>query len=81
VTTKFPGAKVVYGSAASGAGDNREISLDEGNDLDPRTGKPYKAKAFEGIGGPEDKDRRHAEEHGGDNDVRGDIRQAGESLR
>jgi hypothetical protein len=39
VRQKFPGADVTYGSAASGAGDNREIPLSEGGDLDPRTGK------------------------------------------
>ena len=39
VEQKFPGANVIYGSAASGAGDNREIPLSEGGDLNPRTGK------------------------------------------
>jgi hypothetical protein len=39
VSIKFPGAKVTYGSGASGAGDNREIPLSEGGDVDPRTGK------------------------------------------
>ncbi|KAF2655431.1 hypothetical protein K491DRAFT_692896 [Lophiostoma macrostomum CBS 122681] len=74
VRNKFPGADVTYGSAASGAGDNREIPLSEGGDLDPRTGKPYKAKDFEGLGGPEDKDRKYAEEQGGNDDVRGNVR-------
>lgn len=35
VESKFPGAKVTYGSAASGAGDNREIPVEEGGDLLP----------------------------------------------
>lgn len=39
VRNKFPGADVLYGSGASGAGDNREIPLSEGGDLDPRTGQ------------------------------------------
>jgi hypothetical protein len=39
VRQKFPGADVVYGSAASGAGDNREILLSEGGDVDPKTGR------------------------------------------
>ena len=39
VTTKFPGSEVKVGSAASGAGDNREIPLDEGGDIDRRTGR------------------------------------------
>jgi hypothetical protein len=33
VETKFPGASVTYGSAASGAGDNREIPVEEGGDI------------------------------------------------
>ena len=39
VTTKFPGSEVKVGSAASGAGDNREIPLDEGGDIDRKTGR------------------------------------------
>lgn len=34
VTSKFPGSAVVVGSAASGAGDNREIPIEEGGDID-----------------------------------------------
>lgn len=34
VTAKFPGSSVVIGSAASGAGDNREIPVEEGGDID-----------------------------------------------
>ena len=34
VTSKFPGSAVVVGSAASGAGDNREIPVEEGGDID-----------------------------------------------
>ena len=39
VENKFPGAKVTYGSAASGAGDNREIPVEEGGSIDPVTGR------------------------------------------
>ena len=40
VTKRFPGAgEVTIGSAASGAGDNREIPLSEGGGLDPQSGK------------------------------------------
>ena len=39
VTNKFPGSEVKVGSAASGAGDNREIPLDEGGDINRKTGK------------------------------------------
>ncbi len=34
ITAKFPGSTVVEGSAASGAGDNREIPIEEGGDID-----------------------------------------------
>ncbi|EON63250.1 hypothetical protein W97_02477 [Coniosporium apollinis CBS 100218] len=78
VEKKFPGAEVTYGSAASGAGDNREIPESEGGDaVNPATGGPTKARDFEGLGGPEDKLQAHAEAHGGDDDVRGNIRQEG----
>lgn len=33
VETKFPGANVTYGSAASGKGDNREIPVEEGGSV------------------------------------------------
>jgi len=39
VENKFPGAQVTYGSAASGAGNNREIPLSEGGDVNPSTGR------------------------------------------
>ena len=39
VENKFPGAQVKYGSAASGAGDNREIPVDEGGDLISKPGE------------------------------------------
>jgi len=33
VTSKFPGSTVQVGSGASGAGDNREIPVEEGGDV------------------------------------------------
>ena len=33
IGSKFPGSTVVTGSAASGAGDNREIPVEEGGDI------------------------------------------------
>ncbi|KAI7520155.1 hypothetical protein KC316_g19916, partial [Hortaea werneckii] len=81
VQQKFPGASVTYGSAASGAGDNREIPLSEGGDINPATGKPYKAGDFEGAGGPEDKARAFAEAQGGSDEIRSNIRQGGETVR
>ncbi|KAF2815924.1 uncharacterized protein BDZ99DRAFT_457865 [Mytilinidion resinicola] len=68
-TSKFPGSTVTYGSAASGAGDNREIPISEGGGLDPKTGRAYKARDFEGEGGPEDKATKYAEENPGNDDV------------
>ncbi|KAK3621285.1 hypothetical protein LTR56_022893 [Elasticomyces elasticus] len=79
VEAKFPGSSVNYGSSASGAGDNRDISLEEGGDINPDTGKLFKAKDYEGLGGPEDKAKAYSEAFGGDNAVRGNIRQQGES--
>ena len=39
VTKKFPGSSVTIGSAASGAGDNREIPVQEGGDLISKPGE------------------------------------------
>ena len=36
---KFPGGEVTVGSAASGAGDNREIPVEEGGDINRATGQ------------------------------------------
>ncbi|KAK4694705.1 hypothetical protein P7C71_g2922, partial [Lecanoromycetidae sp. Uapishka_2] len=36
---RFPGGTVKVGSSASGAGDNREIPVDEGGDLITKSGK------------------------------------------
>ena len=33
VTRRFPGSTATTGSAASGAGDNREIPMEEGGDI------------------------------------------------
>jgi len=73
VTQKFPGSTVTYGSAASGAGDNREIPESEGGDIG-KNGRPTKAKDFEGEGGPEDKQRRYEEDQGGNEDILSNVR-------
>jgi hypothetical protein len=73
IADKFPGASVTVGSAASGAGDNREIPVEEGGDIDAR-GRVTKAKDFEGEGGPETKAERYAEENPGADDIRSNIR-------
>lgn len=39
VTDKFPGSTVKVGSSASGAGDNREIPVEEGGDLISKSGE------------------------------------------
>ncbi|KAF2139244.1 uncharacterized protein K452DRAFT_232770 [Aplosporella prunicola CBS 121167] len=72
---RFPGGSVTIGSAASGAGGNREIPFEEGGDIQKGTGRPTKARDFEGFGGPEDKARAYAKEQGGADSVRGNIRQ------
>ncbi|KAK5112708.1 hypothetical protein LTR62_003806 [Meristemomyces frigidus] len=77
---RFAGGSVTYGSAASGAGDGREIPASEGGGVNPNTGRSFKAGDYEGLGGPEDKAQANAEARGGDNDVRGNIRQKGESA-
>ncbi|KAF7191074.1 hypothetical protein HII31_07589, partial [Pseudocercospora fuligena] len=75
VTSKFPGAEVKIGS------DGREIPVSEGGEILKETGQPTKASDFEGVGGPEDKARIAAETRGGDNDIRENIRQAGDTIR
>ncbi|KAL9098582.1 MAG: hypothetical protein Q9163_005791 [Psora crenata] len=79
VTTKFPGAEVKVGSAASGAGDNREIPVDEGGDIismpgDNRTGRATKAADFEGPGGPETKRGIYEESNPGNDDVESNVK-------
>ncbi|KAI4171847.1 MAG: hypothetical protein LQ343_003924 [Gyalolechia ehrenbergii] len=87
VTTKFPGSTVKTGSQASGAGDNREIPVDEGGDLISKPGEkggighPTKARDFEGPGGPETKQKLYEEANPGNDDVRDNIRQGTETKR
>ncbi|KAF1941144.1 hypothetical protein EJ02DRAFT_503708 [Clathrospora elynae] len=75
VENKFPGAKVTYGSAASGQGNNREIPLSEGGDI-KANGQPTKAGDFArgGVGAPEARDQKYVETHGGDDEIRGNVR-------
>ena len=40
--------------------------------------RPFKARDFEGSGGPEDKAQAYAEEQPGSDDVRGNVRQGEE---
>jgi len=68
VESKFPGASVTYGSAASGSGDNREIPVEEGGDI-LQNGQTTKARDFEGPGGPEDKEAIARTDRGGDDSV------------
>ncbi|MCJ1257175.1 hypothetical protein MMC24_005000 [Lignoscripta atroalba] len=80
VTSKFPGSTVQVGSAASGAGDNREIPIEEGGDLSA-SGRPTKARDFEGPGGPETKQELYEQENPGNDDVSGNVRQGTETRR
>ncbi|KAF4301154.1 hypothetical protein GTA08_BOTSDO07143 [Botryosphaeria dothidea] len=73
---QFPGGDVRYGSAASGAGNNREIPLEEGGDIQKGTGRLTKAGDFEGVGGPEDKARLYRDANPGNDDVTENARQA-----
>ena len=75
VEGKFPGAQVKYGSAASGAGNNREIPLDEGGSI-KANGQPTKAGDFAhgGVGAPEERDQTYVHTHGGDEEIRGNVR-------
>ncbi|EUC44035.1 hypothetical protein COCMIDRAFT_99285 [Bipolaris oryzae ATCC 44560] len=75
VETKFPGATATYGSAASGAGNNRDIPPEEGGDV-RRGGEVTKARDFAqgGVGAPERRDETFARTHGGDDSVRDNIR-------
>ena len=43
--------------------------------------RPSKARDFEGVGGPEDKAQAYAEAQGGNDDVRSNIRQGGDTIR
>lgn len=76
MTNKFPGSTAEYGDGAvAGRGDNSKIPLGEGGDLNPATGREFRAKDFEGEGGPEDKLRKYAEEQGGNDDLRQNVKQ------
>ncbi|KAB2568528.1 hypothetical protein BFW01_g9895 [Lasiodiplodia theobromae] len=69
---RFPGAEVMYGSAATG----REIPVEHGGDFQKGTGRPTKDYDFEGPGGPEDKRRIYSEQNPGNADVFENVRQA-----
>lgn len=78
VEQKFPGSTADYGSHVSGAGDNRDISLEEGGSIQRGTGRLTKAGDFdqgEAGEGPEDIAAKRAQEFGGEDDIRSNIRQ------
>ena len=77
MTNKFPGSTAEYGSKVSGAGDNREIPLEEGGDIQKGTGRVTKAGDFEQGEpgeGPEHVRQKYEQQFGGNDDVRGNIR-------
>jgi hypothetical protein len=78
-TAKFPGSTVEYGTGGS---LNREIPASEGGDVNPATGKMYKAGDFArgGVGAPEEAAKAYARNHGGEDDVGGNTVD-GASLR
>lgn len=62
----------------SGAGNNRDIPPEEGGDVQKGTGRLTKAGDFdqgEAGEGPEDVAARRAQDAGGEDDVKGNIRQ------
>jgi len=77
VTNKFPGSTAEYGSKVSGAGNNREIPPEEGGDIQKGTGRMTKAGDFDQGApgeGPEHVAARYAQEQGGADDVRSNIK-------
>lgn len=77
MTSKFPGSTAEYGSHVSGAGNNRDIPPSEGGDVQKGTGRLTKAGDFdqgEPGDGPEDIAKKRAEQYGGEDDVRENIR-------
>jgi len=68
VTRKFPGSTAEYGSHVSGAGDNRDIPVEEGGDIQKGTGRLTKARDFdqgEAGEGPEDILKKREDENPG----------------
>jgi len=49
------------------------IPVEEGGGIG-KDGQPTKARDFEGVGGPEDKEEIARAERGGDDDVGGNVR-------
>ncbi|KAI2626423.1 hypothetical protein GGR54DRAFT_653258 [Hypoxylon sp. NC1633] len=68
VENKFPGAEVRYDQDLStNASYNKRIPPEEGGSIDAR-GRQTRGEHFEGIGGPEDKLARQAQDFGGNNE-------------
>ena len=79
MTSKFPGSTAEYGSKVSGAGDNREIPVEEGGDIQRGTGRPTKAGDFDQGApgeGPEHLKEQNEQQFGGNDDVRSNIKNA-----
>ena len=77
VTNKFPGSTAEYGSHVSGAGDNRDIPVEEGGDIQKGTGRLTKAGDFdqgEAGEGPEHVAARRAQDAGGEDDVQSNTK-------
>lgn len=79
VTSKFPGSTVEYGTGAS---NNRTIPESEGGSINPATGKLYKAGEYAhgGVGAPEAREEGYARNHGGEDDVRGNLKEGGSLM-
>lgn len=65
----------------SGRRKNIKTNIQKEQLLIPTRYSQTKAKDFEGVGGPEDKIEAAQTERGGDQDVIGNTRQGGETVR
>jgi hypothetical protein len=84
VTRKFPGSTAEYGSHVSGAGDNRDIPIEEGGDIQKGTGRPTKAGDFdqgEAGEGPEDILRKREAENPGSDEFGRNRRELHDQVR
>ena len=84
MTQKFPGSTAEYGSHVSGAGDNRDIPIDEGGEIQKGTGRLTKAGDFdqgEAGEGPEDILRKREEENPGSDEFGSSRRELQSQVR
>ena len=84
MTRKFPGSTAEYGSHVSGAGDNRDIPVEEGGDIQKGTGRLTKAGDFDpgdAGEGPEDILRMREEQNPGSDEFGRSRRELQDQVR